>query len=230
MNKFKLLITILLSILLLTGCGSQANTQEKNKNETVQEDIQEKNKDETQEDTEEKYNNEIVVQETISEKIVIVSDDNYAKAYSEALVRGLIIPTEEADKIIKRYDAQIKYEPRLVKDTKDKMHIIWTNEKRYLVIDGQDTEIEISECVYAENYPELPRLEDLEEFHKGIEHAKYGIAETAVLEKLVIQLKEKKLYNDGLYWARFYNCDGKAVVVYSLEKDGELYINTQKIK
>ena len=204
MSKFKLIITILLSILLLIG--SQAKENLVQEATIVQEKTEEKN------------------------KISIVNNGDYAKAYAEALARGLIIPTEEADDLIRRYEAQIEYEPRLIKDTNEEWHIIWTNKKLYLVIDGQDTKIEVSECVYPEAYPELPRLEVLEEFHNARKEAQYGIAETAFLNNLVIQLKEKQLYKEGLYWARFYNCDGKAVVVYSLEENGELYINTQKIK
>ena len=221
MNKFKLLITILTTILLLTGCGSQVNTQAQEKKETI-----------VQENTQAEENQETIVQENTQaeekketeHRNKIVSDDNYAKAYAEALMRGLIIPSEESDNLLKKYEAQIEYEPRIVMNTKEELHIIWTNSNEYLVIDGQDTEIKVSECIYSEAYPELPKLENLEEFHKGIKDAKYGIAETAFLNSLVITLKEKGLYKNGLYWARFYNCEGRAVVVYSLEDGGNLYI------
>ena len=54
---------------------------------------------------------------------------------------------------------------------------------------------------------------------------RFGIAEEAYLENLHKELKEKGLYKDGLKYVRFYNYDGSVVAVYSLTKDGELYID-----
>ena len=153
----------------------------------------------------------------------IAKNNDWTKAYAKALFDGCHVPSEEARKLMDKNEELIENEPRLVVDDAEQLHIIWTNDAMYLVVDGEETTIKVSECIFSEVLPELPTLESLAEYHAKNEFARYAIAETVYLEELSEKMEAKSLYR-----VRFYNYNGKVVAVYSLEPDGELYIDTEK--
>ncbi len=151
-----------------------------------------------------------------------VVDGDYQKAYAQGLVEGAIIPSEEAHDLLEKYADEIQNEPRIVRDENNELHIIWTNDEMLLVIDGENSSLKVSDCIYVDILPKMAEtLEDLENCHFFNKTARYGLAETAYLTELCQKLKEENdLYDGGLYWCRFYNDDGKLAVVYTL---GHLY-------
>lgn len=162
------------------------------------------------------------------EVLVKVENNNYSRAYAKALLDGTRIPSEEATVLIETNKENVQNEPRIVINGND-LHIVWTNNNMFLVIDGDETDKKVSDCIFIEELPQLPEnIEELKKHHKSNEQVRYGIAETAFLEDLCMQLKEKELYEDGLHRIRFYQYNGSPVAVYSLKQDGELYINTSK--
>lgn len=171
---------------------------------------------------------EVLVEYSIQNEVLpkVIGDD-YSKAYAQALFEGTKVPSEEADNLMKNNESLIENEPRLVIDSNQKMHIIWTNDKMFLVIDGKETQLKVSECIYVDELPRLPEeLEELEKYHKSNQQVRFGIAENAFLEELYFQLKESGIdASNGLYRVRFYNYNGAATAVYSLSENGELYIN-----
>ena len=155
--------------------------------------------------------------------LAVVKNGDYKQAYAEALYYGCYVPSEEARKLMDKNEELIENEPRLVADVDEQLHIIWTDKNMLLVVDGEGTNIKVSECIFPDALPDLPMLENLAEYHSKNELARYGIAETAYLEELSEELEVKYLYR-----VRFYNYNGEAVAVYSLQPDGELYINEVK--
>lgn len=155
-----------------------------------------------------------------------VEEGDYSKAYAEALSEGLKIPSQKAKLLIKANEEKIEYQPRLVIDENEEIHIIWTNDEMLLVVDGEDTDLKVADCIYVNELPELPKdIETLEKNHKNTK-VKYGIAENAFLEEFTGKLVEKGIIEKkSLWWVRFYNDNGKLSVVYSLTKEGKLYIN-----
>lgn len=155
----------------------------------------------------------------------VVKNQDYCKAYAEALYEGFKMPSEEAYLLMHEQEKNIEEEPRFVRDELGNIHIIWTNENMRLVVDNKETELNVSNCIYLEGLPSLPEdMETLEKDHKEVD-VKFGIAEEAYLQNLRKDLKERGLYKDGLWYVRFYNYNEAVVAVYSLTKGGELYIN-----
>ncbi len=245
--KFKrlyLLIGVFL-LLSLVGCENQSKKNVETSFEfqtEIQENLQnddptEKNvgtsfetQTEIQEDLQNDDPTEIYAIETEEIDLPRVINNNYSKAYAVGLFEGLKIPSEEAGMLIEKFEGQIENTPRLVVDYNDKVHIIWTNNNMFLVIDGRETKLKVSDCIFTGNLPELPdNLEKLEYYHKSNEKVKFGIAENAFLEDLCTELEKKGIKSsNGLFRVRFYNDNGKAVAVYSLTEKGELYINSEK--
>ena len=154
----------------------------------------------------------------------LVENNDYSKAYAQALSEGARVPTEEARMLMDKYNSLIENEPRLVIDTNSKLHIIWTNKDMFLVIDGSDTDTKVSECIFADVLPRLPdNLNELEKYHAVNENFTNSIAVTSFLEDLNSEQDVEYLYK-----VRFYNYNGKAVAVYSLTENGELYIDGYK--
>lgn len=244
------LFVVLTALVLFTGCGSQATintiintdiyndsvfneenqSEESSINEKVENNLQKDNDVEVKEDkikedsktvTTSKEESDISKTESI---LPLVENNDYSKAYAQALYEGARVPTEEALMLMEKYNGLIESEPRLVIDANSKLHIIWTNKDMFLVIDGADTDIKVSECIFADVLHELPNtLSELEEYHTTNEDFKNSIAVTSFLEDLTSEQDVEYLYK-----VRFYNYNGKAVAVYSLTEDGELYINEDK--
>ncbi len=160
-----------------------------------------------------------------------VKKQNYCKAYAEALFDGFKMPSEEAYLLMQEHESNIESEPRFVIDELENIHIIWTNEERFLVVDNKETNINVSSCIYQETLPVLPKdIETLQKNHREVE-VSFGIAEEAYLEQLTDTLIEKGLdARQGLWDVRFYNHDGSVVAVFSLTEGGELYVNDTPAK
>lgn len=106
--------------------------------------------------------------ETKEEKVLVtVVDNNYASAYAEALVKGFYCPpSKEANEIMKKYYSKIEEEPRIVVASQ-RVHLMWTNKNREVILDGCDTGINVSQCIWKESYPIMPAtLEDLKRHYE----------------------------------------------------------------
>lgn len=160
-------------------------------------------------------------------EFVRVLNNDYSKAYAKALSKKWRIPhLREAHILMERYGELIQLEPRFVIDSNEKYHLMWTNNERYVVIDGEETEFKVSNCIFVDELPKLlEKLDELKEYHKSNDEIKFGIAETTFLDELWSKMEQKGFEVKGLWRVRFYNYNGKAVAVYSLTENGELYIN-----
>lgn len=229
-KRFLFLVTMLVMTLLVTvGC-----TKEEEKREKMTSSIQEKmvlalSEEDFRNDTEkndEEMNEEIPENnQGINDVLPVVKNQDYCKAYAEALVEGFKMPSEEAYLLMQEQEKNIEQEPRLVRDESGEIHIVWTNANMNLVVDNKETNLNVSDCIYVEGLPSLPEdMGTLEKNHKEVD-VRFGIAEEAYLENLHKDLEEKGLYKDGLKYVRFYNYNGSVVAVYSLTEYGELYID-----
>ena len=222
-----ILATLLVMTLITVGC-----TKEDEDWKTTMSSVQEKmvfisseeesgnNMEETTDDEEIPENNQ-----GTNDVLPVVKNQDYCKAYAEALFEGFKMPSKEAYLLMQEQEKNIEQEPRLVRDESGEIHIVWTNENMNLVVDNKETNLNVSNCIYVEGLPFLPEdMGTLKKNHKEVD-VRFGIAEEAYLENLHKALKEKGLYKDGLKYVRFYNYNGSVVAVYSLTQDGELYIN-----
>lgn len=228
--KFKRLYLLIGVLLLIPFVGCKNQQKNVGTSFETQTEIQENSQSNENENLAQKefYVEDLIETETINLPMVI--NNNYSKAYAEALFEGAKIPSEEAYILMKENESIIQNEPRLVIDCNEKMHIIWTNDEMFLVIDGKETKLKVSDCIFTDKLPELPEnLEKLDNYHQSNEQIEFGIAENAFLQELCMNLEKKGINSsNGLFRVRFYNDNGKAVAVYSLTENGKLYINTEK--
>ncbi len=149
-----------------------------------------------------------------------VIDGNFEAAYAKALSDGFKSPSEETYNLLIKFQDKIENEPRFV-IVDDEISIIWTNHDMHLVIDGNETDLKVSNSIYMEDLPSIPdSLDELQKSYEDYTHQNYGIAENAFLEDL-----SKKMNSLYLYKVRFYQNSSNACAVYSLTENGDLYIN-----